>query len=181
MNDNKLKIAVGSENPVKVRAAKVAFEKVFGNCEVIGVSVPSGVSAMPMNFTEIVQGAKTRAKNALEILNADYGIGLEGGFDDNDLGTFLCGFVAVVNRNDVWGYARGEGLFMPTSIVELVKKNKKELGDVMDEIRGIKNTKQQEGCIGYFTDNLIDRQESFEKPVICALSRFSKKDIFESQ
>ena len=49
----------------------------------------------------------------------------------------------------------------------------------MDEIRGLKNTKQQEGCVGYFTNNLIDRKESFEKPVICALSRFSKSEMFE--
>jgi len=174
-----LKVAVGSKNPVKVAAVKSAFEKVFGTCEIIGISVPSGVSDMPMSFIEIAQGAKNRAKKAREELNADYGVGLEGGFDETILGTFLAGFVAVVNREDVWGYSRGEGLFMPEYIVKRVKAENKELGDVMDEIRGLKNTKQGEGCIGYFTNNLIDREESFAKPVICALSRFSKSELFK--
>jgi inosine/xanthosine triphosphatase len=173
-----LKIAVGSKNPVKVEAVKSGFEKVFGDCEVVGVSVPSGVSEMPMSFSEIAQGAKNRALNAIQTLKADYGVGLEGGLNDTELGTFLAGFVAIVNKEGVWGYAGGEGLFMPEKIVAIVKKEKRELGDVMDEIRGLKNTKQHEGCIGYFTNNLIDRKDSFEKPVICALSRFSKKELF---
>lgn len=174
-----LKVAVGSENPVKVAAVKAAFEKVFGESEIIGISVSSGISDMPLSFKEIAQGAKNRAENAIKALNADYGVGLEGGFNDTFLGTFLSGFVAVIDKNGTWGYAGGEGLFMPEKIVKRVKEEGKELGDVMDEIRGEKNTKQQKGCIGYFTDNLIDRQESFENPVICALSRFSKKELFE--
>jgi inosine/xanthosine triphosphatase len=174
-----LKIAVGSKNPVKIEAVKSGFEKVFGNCEIIGVSVPSQVSEMPMSFSEISQGAKNRALGALKLLKADYGVGLEGGFNKTELGTFLSGFVAIVNKDGIWGYAGGEGLFMPEKIVTKVKLEKKELGDVMDEIRGLKNTKQQEGCVGYFTNNLIDRKESFEKPVICALSRFSKSEMFE--
>ena len=68
---------------------------------------------------------------------------------------------------------------MPEKIVQRVKDEKRELGDIMDDIRGLKNTKQQEGCIGYFTDNLLDREKSFENPVICALSRFNKKHLFE--
>lgn len=174
-----LKVAVGSKNPVKVAAVKSAFEKVFGDCEITGVSVPSGISDMPMSFQEIAQGAKNRAQNALEALGADYGVGLEGGLNDTFLGTFLSGFVAIVDKNNIWGYAGGEGLFMPEAIVKRVKEEGKELGEVMDEIRGLKNTKQQEGCIGYFTNNLIDREASFTQPVICALSRFSKKELFE--
>ena len=174
-----IKVAVGSKNPVKVNAVKKAFQKVFGECEIVGICVSSGVSDMPLSFQEIATGAKNRALGAIKALDADYGIGLEGGFDDTILGTFLAGFVAVVNKEGIWGYSRGEGLFMPEKIVKMVKESKRELGDVMDEIRSLKNTKQHEGCIGYFTNNLIDREESFEKPVICALSRFSKAELFE--
>ena len=68
---------------------------------------------------------------------------------------------------------------MPEKIVKIVKDSSRELEDVMDELRGLQNTKQHEGCVGYFTDNLIDRKESFEKPTISALSRFKKKEWFE--
>jgi len=174
-----IKVAVGSKNPVKIGAVKLAFAKMMGECEIIGVSVSSGVSDMPMTFDQVAQGAKNRAQVALEAIGADYGVGLEGGFDDTDLGTFLMGFVAIVDRQGTWGYSRGEGLYMPDKIVKIVKDSGRELGDVMDELRGLQNTKQHEGCVGYFTDNLIDRQESFEKPTICALSRFKKAELFE--
>lgn len=174
-----IKVAVGSQNPVKVGAVKQAFTKMMGECEIIAVSVPSGVAAMPLNFNQVVQGARNRAQAALEALGADFGVGLEGGFNDTDLGTFLIGFVAIVDKNGTWGYSGGEGLFMPDKIVKMVKDSGRELGDVMDELRGLQNTKQHEGCVGFFTDNLIDRQESFEKPVICALSRFKKAELFK--
>jgi len=59
-------IAVGSKNPTKVNMVKKVFTKGFGNCTVIGVKVPSGVSDMPMCFDESFKGAKNRAKNAIK-------------------------------------------------------------------------------------------------------------------
>ncbi len=173
-----IKVAVGSQNPVKIEAVKSAFDKVFGKCEVIGVSVSSDVSDMPLCFRETIDGAKNRAQKARKELEADFGVGLEGGFEDGIVGTFLTGFVAIVDKNGIWGYGRGAGLLMPDKIVRKVREENKELGDVMDEIRGLKNTKQHEGCVGFFTDNLVPRKESFEKTVIFALSRFSKKQMF---
>ncbi len=174
-----IKIAVGSENPIKIKAVETAFKKVFGKGDVTGVSVSSGVSDMPLSFEEIVDGAKNRAEGALKETGADFGVGLEGGFEGKAGFTFLTSFVAVVDKSGVWGYGHGGGLLMPDKIVKKVREEGKELGDVMDEIRGLKNTKQNEGCIGFFTDNLIPRKESFEVSVIRALSRFSKKEMFK--
>ena len=172
-----MKVAVGSKNPVKVMAVKEAFRSAFGDCEIIEVSVSSGVSDMPMSFTESIKGAKTRAKKAIEEVNADFGVGLEAGFIDTEIGTFLVGLVAIVDNNNQWGIGKGAGLLMPERVVEEVKKGK-ELGDVMDKIRGIENTKQKDGAVGYFTKNLVPRQQSFEIPIIYALSRFIRKELF---
>ena len=173
-----MRIAVGSQNPVKIEGVKRAFQKVFGNCEVIGVSVASGVSNMPMNFKELVKGAKNRARKAIKKLNADFGVGLEGGFEKTELGTFLTGFVAVVDKKGRWGFGKGSSILMPEKIIKKVRKGK-ELGDVMDEITGLKNTKQHDGAVGFFTKNLIPRAKSFEITTIYALSRFIKKKMFE--
>ena len=178
--NNILRIAVGSKNPVKIRATRNAFRKVFGSgLKVISVPVPSGVPDMPMSFEEIFEGARNRAKKAIEIIDADFGVGIEGGFEDREIGTFLTSFVAIVNRDGIWGYAQGGGLLMPKIIIRKVKEEKKELGEVMDEIRGIKNTKEREGCIGFMTNNLIPRQKSFEETIISALSRFIREEMFE--
>ncbi len=175
-----IKVAVGSQNPIKIKATKSAFKKVFGsNYQVVGVSVFSGVSKMPLSFEKMVEGAKNRAQRAREELNADFGIGLEGGFENKKVGTFLSGFVAIVDKNNVWGYGQGGSLLIPEKIVKRIKKERKELGDIMDEVRGLKNTKQQEGCVGFFTNNLISRKKAFERTIIYALSRFSKKEMFE--
>ena len=175
-----LKIVIGSKNPIKIEATKNAFEKVFGlSVEIIAVSVSSGVSDMPISFEEMLDGAKNRADRARQKIDADFGVGLEGGFENEKIGTFLSGFVAIVDRQGVWGYAQGSGLFMPEKIVKKVREQKKELGDVMDEMRGLKNTKQHEGCVGFMTDNLIPRKSAFEATIIYALSRFTKKEMFE--
>lgn len=173
------KVAVGSQNPVKIEAAKRAFKKVFGNCEVFGTLVSSGVPDMPMSFEEAVRGAKNRAKRALGKLGTDFGVGFEGGLEQTSMGTFLCGFVAVVDKKGRWGFGKGSGLFLPKSVVEKVKEGK-ELGDVMDKIGGVKNTKQHEGATGFFTRGLIPRTQSFEHTLIYALSRFMREEIFES-
>ena len=49
----------------------------------------------------------------------------------------------------------------------------------MDEISGKKNTKQQEGAVGFFTKNYTNRQESFEVAVLYALSRFLQEEFYK--
>ncbi len=64
-----LKVAVGSMNPVKIEAVKLAFKKVFPKkqLEIVGVEVDSGVSVQPMNDRESIKGAKNRAYTKIEI------------------------------------------------------------------------------------------------------------------
>ena len=161
-----LKVAVGSKNPVKIKAVENAFKKVFGlggRIEIIRVSVFSDVSDMPLSFEDIVKGAENRASQAMEKTEADFGVGLEGGFEDKKIGTFLSDVVVIINKQGIRGYAWDRGLLMPEKIVKKMKEEGKELGDVMDEIRGLKNTKQREGCVGFMTDNLIPREKAFEE------------------
>ena len=173
-----MKVAVGSQNPSKIESAKKAFEKVFGDCEVVGVSISSGVSAMPMSFKEIARGAKNRAEEAIKKVNADFGVGLEGGFEKKGLGTFLMGIVAVVDRKGKWSYGERGGFLIPEKIIKKVEEGK-ELGEVMDEIMGSKNTKHKEGAIGFFTNGLISRAKSFEAATIHALTRFIRPEMYD--
>ena len=76
-----MNIAVGSLNPVKLAAVEEAFSIVWPDTvwDVIGVAVISGVSAQPMSDIESIKGAINRAKISITELEADYGVGLEGG------------------------------------------------------------------------------------------------------
>jgi len=47
-----------------------------------------------------------------------------------------------------------------------------ELGDLMDELTGQKNTKKGKGAIGFFTRGLVTRSDLYEHGVLMALAKF---------
>lgn len=57
-----LRVAIGSKNPAKVGAVKLAFDTMGIAAEIVGVEVESGVSAQPFSDEETIQGAVQRAK-----------------------------------------------------------------------------------------------------------------------
>jgi len=77
-----MKIAVGSLNPVKIDAARLAFEAMWPGerYDVIGMTAKSGVSDQPMSDEEAILGATNRAKHVLQLVpDAAWGVGFEGG------------------------------------------------------------------------------------------------------
>jgi non-canonical (house-cleaning) NTP pyrophosphatase len=89
-------VAVGTENPSKIRSVRAALERVCNRhdssaashtLDIQGVSVSSGVPHQPFGDTETKQGALNRAKNAFEAYKKKFGmepdlsVGLEGGLD----------------------------------------------------------------------------------------------------
>ena len=176
-----MKIAVGSKNPVKIKASKIAFSKAFPDkkIEVIGVNVSSGVSEMPLSFKEMVKGAQNRAEKALEAEGADFGVGIEGGLEEEEIGVFLSGFVALLSKEGVWSYAQGAGIRIPNHFVKRVKEEKIDLGTIIDELKGEEDTKKKKGCVGLFTNNLIPRTDAFVHTLTYALSRYLHPDFFK--
>ena len=67
--------------------------------EIVALTVPSGVSEMPMSDDETITGARNRARAAREAVNADLGFGLEGGVHSDPLGLLLQGWVVVTDGN----------------------------------------------------------------------------------
>jgi len=173
-----IKVVVGSKNIVKIKAVENVFKKVFGDVEIQSIKTDPGVSPMPSSWEEIAKGAINRAKNALKKIPADFGVGLEGGYEETKFGVFLSGAVAIIDKNGKLGISKGGGVILPKRIVKKLKQGK-ELGEVMDEIQGIKNSKQKGGAIGFFTKNYSTRQKSFETIVLYALARFLRREIYE--
>jgi Uncharacterized conserved protein len=60
-----MKVAVGSNNPVKKQAAHNTFSKVFGEVEVIMRRVDSGVPSQPRGDA-VVAGARPRRASSSE-------------------------------------------------------------------------------------------------------------------
>lgn len=175
-----MKVAVGSKNPVKIAAAKQAFESVWpkDKWEVVGVNVESGVSEQPMSDAESIKGATTRAKRAIKKLHADFGVGQEGGLQKIGKQWFDSGWMVVIDKNGVLGIGSTARMLTPERFMKLIRKGV-ELGHVSDKIFGKENSKQGTGHFGLMTNNLITREHGHRDGLIMALSRFIKPEVFE--
>ena len=175
-----MKIAVGSTNPVKIEAVRSVVQHLWPEAQIEGISVPSGVSEMPLSEAEMIAGAQNRAVAARLQLSAVLGIGLEGGLHEEAFGWVLQGWVAVVDRNGRSSLGSGTTLPLPKHIVQRVLAGE-ELGHVMDDLLGEKNVKQKGGAIGALTAGLIMRQDAFTHSVIYALAPFISPEFYSSR
>ncbi|WP_299089222.1 DUF84 family protein [uncultured Metabacillus sp.] len=154
-----MKIAIGTKNPTKVNAVQAAFASYLPG-EFRSIDVPSHVSAQPLTDDETMTGAINRAKNALDAVEADIGVGLEGGLIKTKHGYFLCNWGALICKELQPIVAGGARIIVPEEIGKEVF-NGTELGDVMDQYVKIHNVRHHQGAIGIFTNGIVDRTEMF--------------------
>ena len=176
----KIKVAVGSNNPVKVQAVKNVLKKFF-NAEIIPVKVYSRVSKQPIG-EETIQGAINRAKQALEKTNADLGVGIEAGLFrvQNTLsGYFDVQYCAIVDRKGKVTLGHGAGFEYPKKVVKEVISKKKEVGEVMEKVSGVVKIGETIGAIGFLTKGKLKRTELTEQAILMAMiPRINEKLYF---
>lgn len=153
-------IAVGSTNPAKVNAVRKTWQELDSNISVLSVSVPSGVRNQPFSDEETIQGAIHRARHAKKALNADVGIGLEGGVTETPFGLFLCNWSALVDEHGECLIAGGARIPLPDQFRTPLNEGQ-ELGPIMDEYTKQTGTRHHQGAIGVFTNGLVKRKEMF--------------------
>ena len=166
-----MQIAIGSTNPVKVRAVKNIARKIFPKAKIVALEVPSGVPAQPRGDEQTQRGAIQRARAARRAANADWGVGLEGGIIENEFGTMTCAWVAIVDRRGRIGIGGSTNLLLPRQIAARLKRGA-ELGDAMDEFANVRGVKRKMGAIGVLTKGLFDRRRAYEILFALAASRF---------
>eukprot|EP01132_Coremiostelium_polycephalum_P006738 gene6738-8354_t len=173
----KVIVALGSENKAKIRAAEIALSQVFKDKEiqVLKCSVPSLVSAQPMDDDETITGAINRAKNALQFHpTAQFGIGMEGGIHQitSINKWFECGWIAIVDKQGNIGLSSTARFELPQGVISKIVNEKKELAEIMDELTGKSDIRSNEGAMGVFTNSLLHRDYIYSHAVIFAFSRF---------
>ncbi|MFH1236233.1 MAG: inosine/xanthosine triphosphatase [Parcubacteria group bacterium] len=164
-----MRVAVASHNPVKIESVRKAFASVWeGSVEIVACTVDS-TKDQPFD-DETPRGAKQRALEALKTTLADLGVGLEGGIDRRPEGYFVTGWCAIADPAGKVTYGRSFGVPIPAYVVDRMKNEGKELGDVVDVLLGRKNTKQAEGFFGFATKNVITREKGYIDMVVAALA-----------
>jgi len=164
-----MKVAVASENPVKVGAVKKAFAHVWeGDIEIVFQKV-SHAKDQPFN-DETIEGAKLRALEVITATGADLGVGLEGGIDKTPVGYFVTAWCAIADKDGHVTYGRSFGVPVPDYVVDRIKNEESELGNIIDELLHKKNNKQAEGFFGYATKNVVTRENGYLDMVLAALA-----------
>jgi inosine/xanthosine triphosphatase len=162
-------VAVGSMNPVKIGAARAVLQRLAPHARVDGIAVESGVRDQPWSDEETIRGALARAHAARSALDADWGIGIEGGVIDAGNGHVrTCAWAAVVNRDGREGVGGSLSLELPRRVAELVVGGM-ELGHAMDAVTGERDVKRGIGAVGILTQGLVSRQAAYESLVAYAV------------
>ena len=179
-----MKILTGSENPVKIEAVREAFSHYFDDITVVGIPVQSNVGGQPFN-DETFEGAHNRAlllrkMNAERSMNGQFFIGLEGGVLNCYSRWFVFGAVCIIDSTGRVGFG-GSPLFEIPSRVSSRLADGTELGDIVDEITGDRNTKQKEGAIGLLSRGFMKRKDLYTSALVCALVPFLNADFFNDQ
>lgn len=161
-----MKVAVGSVNPVKVKAVENVFSVVYGAVLVEGVKVASGVPPQPFG-EETVTGAVNRAKEAYAPEKYDLGVGIEAGLFE--VGDFMLDVqYCAIYDGDWLTLGCGSGFEYPSVVLREVLGGK-EVGDVMSRVAGVENLGEKQGAIGVLSKGMLSRTQLTEQSVLMAL------------
>ncbi len=164
------RVAVGSQNPVKVAAVAKEMQRILGSeVDVEGVGVSSDVPEQPQ-ADHTLEGAQNRARAALQAMpEADYAVGVEAGLvqfpgDEASADVQSC---VVLDRNGRETNGWGPGFHYPEWV-----RRRAESGEMISDILGpvAKDPRigGTTGAIGYLSDGLMDRTELTEVAVLMA-------------
>lgn len=171
------KVAVGSGNPVKLAAVRAVLGGAAADAVFESVAVPSGVADQPFGDEETIRGARNRAIAALTAIDADMGVGLEGGVVDGPAGMRSCAWCVVVHRDGREGVGGSLAIPLPDPVAEMIREGE-ELGHAMDRLVSTRGTKYGKGAVGILTAGRIDRQGAYEVLVTYALSPFLTPELY---
>ncbi len=175
-----LTIAIGTENPAKIKAIQAGIAKIsqiatlLANQEIAYITkkVETWVPEMPLTQEHIDQGAKNRAENLIKLwVQADFYIGLEWGCYQQGSDGFLTGSVYITNKKQ-WYLGKAPSIQMPKNITKELFENGKNLGKLMDEITQWQEISKKNWAFGVLSSDLITRDKSFETATLLALNPF---------
>lgn len=175
---NKLKVIVGSKNPVKINAVKFALERLLAQTELdcSGISAPSLVADQPMTEQETLLGAVNRVAYAKQHHQADFYVAMEGGVDNFDYGAATFAYVVIADK-DQQVVGRSANLPIPASVYLSLCEGE-ELGPLMDKLFGTSNVKQKGGAIGLLTNGAETRESAYQQALTLAMAPFLHTELF---
>lgn len=173
-------LAVGTDNPVKVNAAKNALGRIVPTVTTQKVNVDSGVPEQPTD-EEGPQGAVTRAKAALEESNQPgLGIGIEAAIVTTDPTgqRHDVQYCAIADAQGRVTIGAGPGFPYPPRVLDALDRGD-TVGEAFHKITGQEDIGQREGAIGVLTRGAATREELTEWAILAALTPRLRPDWYD--
>jgi len=167
-------VAVGSENPLKIKAVREVFNYFFNSVDVKSCTPTLSISKQPKSLRETLMGAIERALSARDkVESADYGVGIEAGLFKavgtitGYLKTEICVIVDELNRMTLGMSPSFE--FPLEAVLKVIRGEVEEVEEVMEKVFGVERIGEKVGTIYYLTRGLVSRKNLTEQAVIMAL------------
>jgi len=163
-------VAVGSGNPAKVEAVRLAFAELHPDDFALHPLDTDGGDDQPWGEPTTRDGATRRAAAALaQRPDADWGIGLEGGMVRDDAGILVTSWIAAQHADGRLGLARTPGFYLPGAIADVVRAGG-ELADAWHRLHGIEQVGRRGGTVGLLTGGRIERTRLYADSVVLAVA-----------
>jgi len=169
--------AIGSRNPAKIEAVRLALARLAPACALEAVDVASGVPDQPVGDHATRLGARNRARAALALTGADIAFGLEGGVEHEPPVVWLVSWVSVVARDGRSGDASGLRMPLPPAVAARLAAGD-ELGTIIDSLFGVTASKQHSGAVGLLTEGFVSRTDAFADLVAMACAPLLRPDLY---
>lgn len=173
---------------VRASVARIAgIDRSWADANIVARAVTTNAPAMPLTDWELMQGARERALAVRDVLRAqrleaEIYVGLEGGFHsvsiEGEWHTFLRGWAyASDGKNGTFGAS--PSITVPAALAKKVIEGRMELGLVIDEVAGRRDTRSREGAWGVLSRDLVTRSMSFEVALIAAFAPFYNAKVYQ--
>ncbi|HMS23180.1 MAG TPA: inosine/xanthosine triphosphatase [Candidatus Saccharibacteria bacterium] len=170
-------IAVGTLREVKLEAVRQAAESIFTReTSIIGVQVESGINDQPMSQEEMLLGATNRADISLaRCLDAQYGVGLEGGLSNLGGHTMDSGIVVVKNRDGLEGVVETLRMQIGHKVLDLINEGL-ELSDAVTQLT-VHDVSSNRDAFSALSDGRISALAAYRDATICAFQTFTHPEF----
>jgi len=177
-----IKVVVGSRNPVKINAVRMALttllvgEHTDVSLECLGIDAPSNVAEQPMTADETRLGAINRVNYCQQHHQADYYVAIEGGVDNFSYGPATFAYIVIADKQKQ-SIGRSAILPLPPVVYQALQAGE-ELGHVMDRLFNTLNIKQKGGAIGLLTQGAATRQSNYTEALLLAMAPFIYPELY---
>lgn len=171
-----MKILLGSKNPSKANAIKLAMQSIgYNDIKITPIDVPSQVSSKPINEETLI-GAQNRNKNLYKYcqennIDFDLLISIEGGYEQVNNTYFIVTYVSIIDNKNNEFIGKSQGLQISKAMFDWVSDGK-SLNKIIDSIIENSENKKANGISGYLTNGFYKRDIIDSSAIVSALQSY---------